>query len=89
MPGAHARQPLSPRCPGDPASPRAAGPPAAVNARPRAQAVELGRRAIYHATHNDAYSGGTVRVYHIDGKGWRRISEDDSTKLHYQYNNLA
>jgi len=50
------------------------------------EAIELGRRAIYHATHNDAYSGGTVRVYHIDGKGWRRISEDDSTVLHYQYN---
>lgn len=48
--------------------------------------MELGRRAIYHATHNDAYSGGTVRVYHIDGKGWKRISEDDSTKLHYEYN---
>lgn len=50
------------------------------------EAIELGRRAIYHATHNDAYSGGTVRVYHIDGNGWRRISEDDSAVLHYQYN---
>lgn len=27
-----------------------------------------------------------MRVYHIDGKGWRRISEDDSAVLHYQYN---
>lgn len=28
------------------------------------EAQELGRRAIYHATHRDAYSGGIVR-----GKG--------------------
>ncbi|KAJ1618650.1 nucleophile aminohydrolase [Pavlovales sp. CCMP2436] len=53
------------------------------------EAVELGRRAIYHATHNDAYSGGTVRVYHIDGNGWRRISEEDSTELHYKYNPIT
>lgn len=66
---------------------RRAAPARLPAARARgAQAIELGRRAIYHATHNDAYSGGTVRVYHIDGKGWRRISEDDSAVLHYQYN---
>jgi hypothetical protein len=27
------------------------------------EAYDLGRRAIYHATHRDAYSGGIVRVY--------------------------
>merc|ERR1719262_1500561 len=27
-------------------------------------AVELGRRSIYHATHRDGASGGVVRVYH-------------------------
>jgi len=26
----------------------------------REEAIELGRRAIYHATHRDAYSGGTI-----------------------------
>ncbi|MCP6116845.1 hypothetical protein NL387_26520, partial [Klebsiella pneumoniae] len=31
-------------------------------------AQELGRRAIYHATHRDAYSGGIIRVYHINDK---------------------
>jgi 20S proteasome alpha/beta subunit len=25
-----------------------------------AEAIDLGRRAIYHATHRDAYSGGVV-----------------------------
>jgi 20S proteasome subunit beta 5 len=28
-------------------------------------AVELGLRAIYHATHRDTGSGGVCRVYHI------------------------
>lgn len=28
-------------------------------------AIELGKRAIYHATHRDAGSGGVVRVYHV------------------------
>jgi len=49
------------------------------------EARELGRRAIYHATHRDAYSGGVVRVYHITKDGWTKISEQDSKDLHYQY----
>jgi len=48
-------------------------------------AQELGRRAIYHATHRDAYSGGIVRVYHIKDDGWHKISEQDCKDLHYQY----
>lgn len=47
--------------------------------------IELGRRAIYHATHRDAYSGGIVRVYHIKPTGWVNISNEDSTELHYKY----
>lgn len=42
------------------------------------EACDLARRAIFAATYRDAYSGGTVRVYHIDADGWHRISEDDS-----------
>jgi len=30
------------------------------------QAYDLGRRAIYHATHRDAYSGGTVNSTSTD-----------------------
>ncbi|CAH1640636.1 unnamed protein product [Spodoptera littoralis] len=48
-------------------------------------AFELGRRAIYHATHRDAYSGGIVRVYHISEKGWVNISNEDCSDLHYKY----
>merc|ERR1712216_658300 len=48
-------------------------------------AQELGRRAIYHATHRDAYSGGTVSVYHIKEEGWTLISQDNVVHLHYKY----
>lgn len=49
------------------------------------EAFDLGRRAIYHATHRDSYSGGIVRVYAIQKDGWRIISEDDNPILHDRY----
>merc|ERR1712010_292238 len=49
------------------------------------EAQELGRRSIYHATHRDAYSGGTVSVYHIKEDGWHLISQDNVAELHYKY----
>jgi len=49
------------------------------------EACELGRRSIYHATHRDAYSGGTVSVYHISEAGWTKISQDNVEQLHFQY----
>jgi len=50
------------------------------------EAVELGRRAIYHATHRDAASGGVVRVYHVHEKGWTKmIAGEDVNDLHYMY----
>jgi len=49
------------------------------------EAFDLGRRAILHATHRDAYSGGIVRVYSIKESGWKVISEDDSKDLYYKY----
>ncbi len=30
------------------------------------EAIELGRRAIFHATHRDAYSGGSINSKHND-----------------------
>ncbi|TDG44704.1 hypothetical protein AWZ03_008845 [Drosophila navojoa] len=50
-----------------------------------AAAQELGRRAIYHATFRDAYSGGIIRVYHMTKNGWVKISETDCMELHYKY----
>jgi len=49
------------------------------------EATDLARRAIFAATYRDAYSGGTVRVYHIDKDGWKRITEDDSMDLYFKY----
>jgi 20S proteasome subunit beta 5 len=49
------------------------------------EALDLAQRAIFAATHRDAYSGGTVRVYHIDKDGWKRISEVDSMELYFKF----
>ncbi|RUS77340.1 hypothetical protein EGW08_014894 [Elysia chlorotica] len=49
------------------------------------EAYDLGRRAIYHATHRDAYSGGVVNLYHMKVTGWEKISQTDTAELHYQY----
>jgi len=50
------------------------------------EAVELGRRSIYHACNKDGGSGGVVRVYHVHADGWTRvIAGEDVNKLHYMY----
>ena len=49
------------------------------------EAYDVARRAIYHATHRDAFSGGTVSVYHIKEEGWTRIGGDNVFDLHYKY----
>lgn len=48
-------------------------------------AIRLGRRAILHATHRDAYSGGFVNLYHIKEDGWEFISHDDCFHLYQQF----
>lgn len=47
------------------------------------QAQELGRRAIHHATHRDAYSGGIIQVYHVKKEGWEVISRQDTDDLYH------
>ena len=49
------------------------------------EAILLGRKSIFHATHRDAYSGGFVNVYHIKEDGWVHISRDDCFHLYQQY----
>ena len=49
----------------------------------RDEAIELGKRAIYHATHRDAYSGGTINVYVIQEDGWEKVFSNDMNYLHY------
>jgi len=48
-------------------------------------AFDLAERAIFAATHRDAYSGGTVRIYHITAAGWERIRETDSMELYFKF----
>jgi len=48
------------------------------------EAAELGRRAIYHATHRDIGSGGLIMVYHVHSNGWTKVSREDCTKLHFE-----
>merc|ERR1711973_800846 len=52
---------------------------------PVEEAYELGQRAIYHATHRDAYSGGMVNLYHMKESGWIKVSQTDVMGLHYKY----
>lgn len=50
------------------------------------EAAELAKRAIYHATHRDAASGGVVRVYHVHENGWTKLEEGkDVNDLHFEY----
>ena len=48
-------------------------------------ALDLAQRAIFAATYRDAYSGGSVRCYHIDKDGWKRVSEADSMDLYFKF----
>jgi len=49
------------------------------------EAVDLGQRAIYHATHRDAYSGGTNNVYLVKKEGWKKMASLDVMELHEKY----
>ena len=49
------------------------------------EAIDLGCRAIYHATHRDAYSGGINNVYHVQETGWVKVGSWDVNELHYLY----
>ncbi|XP_025922445.1 proteasome subunit beta type-5 [Apteryx rowi] len=48
-------------------------------------AVGLARRAIFQAARRDAYSGGSVTVYHVGPGGWRRVSSDGVVRLQELY----
>jgi len=40
---------------------------------PLEEAIDLGKRAIYHAGYRDSYSGGVVRVFHVHNDGYTKI----------------
>ena len=49
------------------------------------EAIELGKRAILHATHRDAYSGGINNVYHVGENGWTQVWKGDTPDMFYGY----
>ncbi|KAK2196801.1 bifunctional Proteasome B-type subunit/Proteasome subunit beta type 8/Proteasome beta-type subunit [Babesia duncani] len=50
------------------------------------EAVALATRAIYHAAHRDAFSGGAVNVYHVHSEGWTKmVHRKDIAELHFEY----
>eukprot|EP00058_Branchiostoma_floridae_P008726 XP_002594214.1 hypothetical protein BRAFLDRAFT_117625 [Branchiostoma floridae] len=50
------------------------------------EAYELGKRAIYHATHRTLTAAvwSTV-MYHMKETGWIKVSQTDVMDLHYKY----
>lgn len=49
------------------------------------EALELGKRAIFHAGHRDAVSGGVVNLYFMDHTGWTKISSTDIAEMYDTY----
>jgi 20S proteasome subunit beta 5 len=49
------------------------------------EAIDLGKRAIYHATYRDAASGGNNNLYHMTADGWKFIHKDDVSDMHYEF----
>ena len=51
------------------------------------QAIDLGKRAILHAVHRDAYSGGTNNVYHVGPNGWVQVFKGDTMETFDKFYN--
>jgi 20S proteasome subunit beta 5 len=49
------------------------------------EAIDVGKRAIYHATHRDAASGGINNLYHVTKEGWRVVHAIDVNDMHYEF----
>ena len=49
------------------------------------EAIDLGKRAIYHATHRDGASGGINNLYHVTENGWVKIHAIDVNDMHYEF----
>ncbi|EUB57790.1 Proteasome subunit beta type-5 [Echinococcus granulosus] len=49
------------------------------------EAIDLGRKAIYHATYRDPASGGINNLYYMGPEGWTFVGAVDVTTLHEKY----
>ncbi|XP_006100130.1 proteasome subunit beta type-11 [Myotis lucifugus] len=52
------------------------------------EAYALARRAVAHATHRDAYSGGSVDLFHVRESGWEYVSRNDACVLYSELQKL-
>ncbi|XP_008708794.2 proteasome subunit beta type-11 [Ursus maritimus] len=52
------------------------------------EAYALARCAVAHATHRDAYSGGSVDLFHVRESGWEYVSRNDACVLYSQLQKL-
>ncbi|XP_004755529.1 proteasome subunit beta type-11 [Mustela lutreola] len=52
------------------------------------EAYALARRAVTHATHRDAYSGGSVDLFHVRESGWEYVSRSDACVLYWELQKL-
>ncbi|XP_038165507.1 proteasome subunit beta type-11 [Arvicola amphibius] len=48
------------------------------------EAYTLARCAVAHATHRDAYSGGSVDLFHVQESGWEYVSRSDAYVLYME-----
>uniref|UniRef100_A0A8C2VM29 Proteasome subunit beta 11 n=1 Tax=Chinchilla lanigera TaxID=34839 RepID=A0A8C2VM29_CHILA len=48
------------------------------------EAYALARRAVAHATRRDAYSGGSVDLFHVRESGWEYVSRSDACVLYME-----
>eukprot|EP00595_Chromulina_sp_UTEXLB2642_P001228 CAMPEP_0196765472 /NCGR_PEP_ID=MMETSP1095-20130614/9176_1 /TAXON_ID=96789 ORGANISM="Chromulina nebulosa, Strain UTEXLB2642" /NCGR_SAMPLE_ID=MMETSP1095 /ASSEMBLY_ACC=CAM_ASM_000446 /LENGTH=128 /DNA_ID=CAMNT_0042123563 /DNA_START=489 /DNA_END=872 /DNA_ORIENTATION=+ len=48
-------------------------------------AIELGKRAIMHAVHRDAYSGGVNNVYLVAETGWVKVWSGDTMETFFKF----
>ena len=49
---------------------------------PDEAARELGKRSILAATHRDAFSGGSINLYHVKEQGWEKLGFMDTVNIH-------
>ncbi|KAL9014383.1 MAG: hypothetical protein Q9173_000960 [Seirophora scorigena] len=47
-------------------------------------ALELGRRSILAATHRDAFSGGSINLYHVKEDGWVKHGFNDTNPIFWK-----
>eukprot|EP00540_Astrosyne_radiata_P002009 CAMPEP_0116846992 /NCGR_PEP_ID=MMETSP0418-20121206/14179_1 /TAXON_ID=1158023 /ORGANISM="Astrosyne radiata, Strain 13vi08-1A" /LENGTH=287 /DNA_ID=CAMNT_0004478373 /DNA_START=118 /DNA_END=981 /DNA_ORIENTATION=- len=49
------------------------------------EAIDLGKRAIYHAAREDQGSGGNNKLFHMTEDGWTMIHSIDVNDMHYEF----